>query len=167
MKLNEIKETKEVVVRTEYIAEDGTVFRSEEECRKYEESALFVAKSKVKLISKCYQDAINDDFCCDNPLEIYDIQTQEDLDNLKKYLWLRLSQHTKEENFKGCFEDDTETKSRGDYVFSNVTYGHEVMIFWTYEEDWFWVYKDGSINGYLEFTKNRINKLLTPKTETK
>ena len=42
MRTNEVRETKEVVVRTEYIAEDGTVFRSEEECKKYEESALFV-----------------------------------------------------------------------------------------------------------------------------
>mgnify|MGYP000898823865 FL=1 len=40
MRANEVKETREVV-RTEYIAEDGTVFRSEEECKKYEESALF------------------------------------------------------------------------------------------------------------------------------
>ena len=41
MRTNEVKETREVVVRTEYIAEDGTVFRNEEECKKYEESALF------------------------------------------------------------------------------------------------------------------------------
>lgn len=40
MRENEVKETREVVVRTEYVAEDGTVFRSEEECKKYEESAL-------------------------------------------------------------------------------------------------------------------------------
>ena len=36
MKVNEIKETKTVeeVVRVEYIAEDGQIFRSEEERRK-------------------------------------------------------------------------------------------------------------------------------------
>ena len=36
MRVNEIKETREVVVRTEFVAEDGQVFRSEEECKKYE-----------------------------------------------------------------------------------------------------------------------------------
>lgn len=42
MKVNEIRKTEtiEKLVRTEYIAEDGTIFRSEEECKKYEESAL-------------------------------------------------------------------------------------------------------------------------------
>ena len=48
MKTNEVKETREVVVRTEYIAEDGTIFRSEEECKKYEESALFAISKELK-----------------------------------------------------------------------------------------------------------------------
>ena len=44
MRVNEVRKTEtiEKLVRIEYIAEDGTVFRSEEECKKYEESALFV-----------------------------------------------------------------------------------------------------------------------------
>lgn len=39
MKVNEIRKTEtiEKLVRTEYIAEDGTVFSNEEECKKYEE----------------------------------------------------------------------------------------------------------------------------------
>ena len=50
MKVNEIKETKTVeeVVRVEYIAEDGQVFRSEEECKKYEESALFAISKQLR-----------------------------------------------------------------------------------------------------------------------
>lgn len=38
MKINEVKETREVLVRTEYVAEDGEVFSTKEECEKYEES---------------------------------------------------------------------------------------------------------------------------------
>ena len=40
MRVNEVKTavTIEKVVRIEYIAEDGTVFRNEEECKKYEEN---------------------------------------------------------------------------------------------------------------------------------
>lgn len=42
MKVNEIRKTEtiEKLVRTEYIAEDGTVFRSEEECKKNENMFL-------------------------------------------------------------------------------------------------------------------------------
>lgn len=50
MRVNEVRKTEtiEKLVRTEYIAEDGTVFRSEEECKKYEESALFAISKELK-----------------------------------------------------------------------------------------------------------------------
>ena len=50
MKVNEVKTavTIEKVIRTEYIAEDGTVFRNKEECKKYEESALFAISKELK-----------------------------------------------------------------------------------------------------------------------
>ena len=50
MKVNEIRKTEtiEKLVRTEYIAEDGTVFSNEEECKKYEESTLFAISKKLK-----------------------------------------------------------------------------------------------------------------------
>ena len=43
MRVNEVRKTEtiEKLVKIEYIAEDGTVFESKEECKKYEESALF------------------------------------------------------------------------------------------------------------------------------
>ena len=54
MKVNEIKETKtiEEVVRVEYIAEDGQVFRSEEECQKYEKTCKCVIMSAYKPLVK-------------------------------------------------------------------------------------------------------------------
>ena len=52
MRKNEIKRTVEELVRVEYIAEDGKAFYSEEECKKYEESALFVISNKLKRITK-------------------------------------------------------------------------------------------------------------------
>ena len=50
MRVNEVKQTKTIkeLVRIEYIAEDGIVFRSEEECKKYEESALFAISKELK-----------------------------------------------------------------------------------------------------------------------
>ena len=64
MKVNEVKETREVVVRTEFVAEDGQVFRSEEECKKYEESALFAISKQLKRMTNkkwVSQYDINDD----------------------------------------------------------------------------------------------------------
>ena len=169
MKVKEIKETREVVVRTEYVAEDGEVFRNEEECKKYEESALFAVSKKLKRLTDrniiSHAD-INDGCTDDEEVEIFDIQTEEDLENLRRYLYIKAKKNGADEyNVKNCFT--SEDGKRKDYVFDGVTCGHEVMIFWTFEEDWFWVYKDGSINGYVEFFKERIKKLITPKTEMK
>ena len=50
-------------------------------------------------------------------------------------------------------------------MFDNVTIGHEVLVFWSYDKDWFWVYKDGSLNGYFELLKERYDKIVTPKDD--
>ena len=91
MKVNEIRKTEtiEKLVRTEYIAEDGTVFSNEEECKKYEESALFaISKELKRMCNKNYLSHydINDDCSCDEKVEIFDIQTERDLENLRRYL---------------------------------------------------------------------------------
>lgn len=44
MRTNEVKETREVVVRIEYIAEDGTVFNNEEDCKKHERTAELMSE---------------------------------------------------------------------------------------------------------------------------
>lgn len=48
------KETREVkVIKSEdvFVADDGTVFHNEEECKKYEQSAMFVVKKQI--MGKC------------------------------------------------------------------------------------------------------------------
>ena len=168
MKINEIKEIKtiEEVVRTEYIAEDGEVFRSEEECKKYEESALFTVSKQLKRLTNKFlsHNDIHDSGCDDEEVEIFDVQTGKDLENLKKYLYLKASKNgATEGSIKKCFT--SEDGKRNDYVFDNVTIGHEVLIFWNYDYDWFWVYGDGSINGYCKFYRDRLTKLITPAEE--
>lgn len=169
MRVNEVKQTKtiEELVRTEYIAEDGTVFTSEEECKKYEESALFAISKELKRLTEkdCVsQNDINDGFSYDDTVEIFDIQTERDLENLRRYLYLKARNNgASESSVNDCFKS-TDGK-RNSYVFSNVTYGHEVMVFWDNEEDWFWVYNDGSIKGYCEFFREKITNLITPKEE--
>lgn len=167
MKVNEIRKTEtiEKLVRTEYIAEDGTVFSNEEECKKYEESALFAISKELKrmgnenYLSHC---DINDNCSCDEKVEIFDIQTERDLENLRRYLYLILKKNgSSDDTVNDCFKSKDGTRDK--HVFDGVTAGHEVMIFWNYDEDWFWVYNDGSINGYCEFFREKITKLITPK----
>ncbi|WP_346991261.1 hypothetical protein [Agathobacter rectalis] len=165
MRVNEVKQTKtiEELVRTEYIAEDGVTFSNEEECKKYEESALFAISKELKRLTKdnTSQYEINDNFSCNNAVEIFDIQTERDLENLRRYLYLKMRKNkASEADVKECFT--SKDGKRNKYVFDNVTVGHEVMIFWSYDEDWFWVYNDGSINGYCDFFRENIEKLIAP-----
>lgn len=157
MKINEIKRTEEVVIRTEYVADDGTIFYNEAECRKYEDSALFVVSKELKrLADNLSQYDINDSLSDEEEVEIFDIQTDKDLENLKRYLYLKAQKNgAGESSIQQCFAS----------VIDNITIGHEVMIFWAYDNDWFWVYKDGSINGYAEFFREKITKLITPNKE--
>lgn len=156
-----------MLVRVEYIAGDGQVFSTEDECKKYEESALFAVSKQLKRLTEenvISQNEIHDDSCCDDSVEIFDIQTERDLETLKKYLYLKAMKNgASEKNIDSCFV--SKDGKRNDFVIENVTVGHEVMIFWSYDEDWFWVYKDGSIDGYCEYFKERITKLITPKSK--
>jgi hypothetical protein len=162
MKKNEIKRTIEQVVRVEYIAEDGQVFYNEEECKKYEQSALFAVSSKLKKLNNKKFTGIYDlieNGCEEDELEIFDVQTENDLDNLKRYLYLKAASHgASDNNIKECFTSETGT--RKNFVFDGVTIGHEVLIFWSYEQDWFWVYKDGSLDGYFSWIRDKYNKLI-------
>ena len=164
MRKNEIKKTVEEIVGVEYIAEDGTIFNNKEECEKYEESALFVVSNKLKRLNtkETYINDFNDEGSCDCELEIFDIQTEEDLNNLRRYLYLKaITNGATEKGIKDAFTSDD--GKRENYVFDNVTIGHEVLVFWSYDKDWFWVYQDGSLNGYFELLKERYDKIITPK----
>ena len=166
MRKNEIKKTVEEIIGVEYIAEDGTVFNTVEECEKYEKSALFVVSNKLKRLTtkETYINDFNDEGSCDCELEIFDIQTEEDLNNLRRYLYLKaITNGATEKGIKDAFTSDD--GKRENFVFDNVTIGHEVLVFWSYDKDWFWVYKDGSLNGYFESLKERYDKIVTPKDD--
>ena len=164
MKTNEIKKVVEQVVRVEYIAEDGTIFRDEAECKKYEESALFAVSKTLKRLSDIHTSQYDflDAGCEESAFEVFDVQTESDLENLRRYLYLTMTKNGASENsIKDCFTAKSE--HRKDFVFDGVTCGHEVMIFWSYDEDYFWVYKDGSLEGYFGWLRDRYTKIITPK----
>ena len=168
MKKNEIKrtETIEKVVRVEYIAEDGTIFNDEAECQKYEESALFAVSKELKRLNNANTSIYDlyEDGSEENKLEIFDVQTEKDLENLRRYLYLTLVKNGASETMiKDCFTSDR--GYRKDFVFDNVTIGHEVLIFWSYDEDHFWVYKDGGLEGYFSWLREKYNKIIAPKED--
>lgn len=161
MKINEIKKevTEVKVIRTEYIADDGTVFYNEEECKKYEESAKFAVLSELKLLQRCTQYDLDDDKSDEYEVEIFDIQTERDLEMFRRYLLIKLSEN-------GAAEKDI------DYMFNNerginkrVTFGHEVIVQWSYDMDSCWIIGDGSIDAYVNYFRDRITKLITPKNQ--
>lgn len=171
MKKNEIKKTIEQVVGVEYIAEDGHVFcgaDGEEECRKYEESALFAVSKELRRLNVKRANEWNliEAGSEDNELEIFDIQTPEDLENLRRYLYLKLSKNgASEQTIKNLF---TAENGRENFVFDNVTFGHEVLVFWSYDQDWAWTYGNGSLEAYLNWVRTKYDKIITPEEpETK
>jgi hypothetical protein len=165
MKKNEIKRTIEEVVRVEYIAEDGQVFNREEECKKYEESALFAVSNKLKRLSNkwtSHYDLL--ETYEEDELEIFDVQTDDDLENLRRYLYLKATQNGSSDKYiQDCFSSADGKREK--YVFDGVTKGHEILIFWSYDKDWFWVYGDGSLEGYFDWVRERYNKIVAPEED--
>lgn len=166
MKKHEIKRTIEEVIRTEYIAEDGQVFYNEDECKKYEESALFAVSKRLKKLTPKWTSVYQflEEGCDECELEIFDVQTDEDLEVLRRYLYLKLAHNGASENYiKDCFT--SKDGKRNNFVFDNVTAGHEVMVFWSYDADWFYVYNDGSLDGYFKWLREKYNQIITPKED--
>lgn len=167
MRTNEIKEVSERVIRVEYIAEDGKVFYDIDSCKNYELSAMFVYSKQLKRLTNEFsvsQSLLLDNYCEDCELEIFDIQTKNDLDNLRNYLYYKaLNNGSSEESIQSCFTAKCE--SRKQFTFDNVTMGHEVLIFWSYDDDWFWVYNDGSLNGFFDYIKSNYITIIDNKGE--
>lgn len=147
MKIKEIKEKVEKVIRTEYIAEDGTIFYIQEECEKYEQTALFTVARKLTKI------ATTDEYCLfngceDNEIEIFDIKDDNDLDNLKRYIYLTIQNN-------GAEHKDIEKYE----IFDDITSGHEVIVLWSWDKDYCWTYGDGSLQGYYENVKAQYDRI--------
>lgn len=140
------------------------MFYDKNEAELYETSALFAASKSLKRLSpvSLSQFSLDDNRSEDEDLEIFDVQTEEDLINLKRYLYLALRRNGAAPNeIEYCFE--SKDGLRNNFVFSGVTPGHEVLIFWGYEKDHFWVYNDGSLEGYFKYIRENYEKILNMK----
>ena len=135
MRTNEIKRTVEEVVRVEYIAEDGQVFRSEEECKKYEESALFaISKQMKRMTNKKFvsQYDINDDCSDEYEVEIFNAENEKDIEEIpatvRKDLELVPISHADEALFEALCIDSKE-------AFEKLQEERVVRDKFLYEED--------------------------------
>lgn len=144
MKINK-KEVTKIETITEYEAADGTIFKDKIECERYEESALFAVKSTLKkLNSRSLEESeIFGAACADTNVEIYDVQTNEDLMRLKMYCNLR----TRGVGYGSSLE--------------KITFGHEVMIVFNYEYSYCWTYADGSIEGILNSIREKFKSAIS------
>lgn len=133
----EITETKVVG----YEAFDGERFNDKAECEKYENSALNVVRKKLKLLKKIDMESFCDCTFPDDYIEVYDIKTEKDLDNLKQYVEL-------------LHKDTTVSVPTN---MDNLTYGHEIMMFWTYDDSSCWFYGNGSLASYLDNIKKNYD----------
>ena len=152
MKVNEIKKTvgKIVVVRTDYIAEDGEVFHDEEECKKYEDSVLFVLSQDLKMKkirkSECMDGGNDDEY-----VRVFEVPTERELEKLKRYLHLKATG-----GINGDFNLDN---LDGD--LSNLTYGCKIITFWDYDDNYCWTIGNGSIEVYYDYIKQRMEEAIT------
>lgn len=157
MKVKEIKEEK--VVATEYIAEDGSVFGDEEECRKYEESALFVLSQDLKMKtfykSECMIDGADEEYA-----RVFEVPTEKELEKLKRYLYLKTTEGMSIYR-DGKWYSDYDVASLHRIDLSGLTCGHKIITFWSYEDDCCWMYGDGSLEAYANYAKERMEKAIT------
>lgn len=157
MEIKEIKKTVEQVVRTEYVAMDGTVFRNERECKAYEESALCVVKSKLKLLKRTTTYDLLWEGSEEEYIDIINVENEQDLDNLKQYVYLVItSKYVQNGNkyAKQCLDEE----------LNKITIGHEVLLQWSYD-DLAYITGNGSFEDYLGRIRDNYTKLISPKEE--
>lgn len=138
MKINEVKETREVVVRTEYVAVDGTVFASRENCEKWEKSYECTLTQSMKAIPHIETNG-----------ETAYLQGGNDSDEV----WIVKPRDFEDIKIINAY---TETLCYG--CKSNLTQddiGKMIALNFGYDHDWCGVYR---LEGYLESIRNTYEK---------
>lgn len=138
MKINEIKETKEVVVRTEYVAIDGTVFRTKEECEQWEKSYKCTITQSMKAIPHVETDGESAYLQCGNDCDEVWIVKPRDFEDIKV-----INAYT-EATCYGCKTN-----------FTQDDIGKMIAINFGCDHDWCEVYR---LEGYVESIRNTYEK---------
>ena len=116
----ERKEIKRVEYKDVFIAGDGTEFSSEDECKKYEESAKYAVKQLIKHIPKQDTCCVGQDFLSsfgyEDNIRAFKVRNMEDVDAINRWL-------------KGTFDID------GSFNGVSAEQIGTIQLFETYEYD--------------------------------
>ena len=162
MTVKEIKETVETVVRTDYIAEDGTVFHSEEACKEYEGSALYAVTSQLKCLNRrmVTSEDVFPDGGCYGCIEVFNVETSNDLTLLKQYVQLTMKQNcATDKEVEWCMSGGGYDRMENTVSLKNLTYGHPVILFWSEDMDSCWACGDGSFAAMIAWIQDRFKRV--------
>ena len=140
---------------------DGKEFTDERACATYERTALGIVSKSLKRLSDTFDVSYllgaGGEGC---EVEVFDIQTHEDLKNLKIYLELNVM------DFNG-YTDASEITPRIDKQLDKLTAGHEIIVLWrTYDDRSFYTEGDGSLDALLESIRtNYFKNFIYPKQQ--
>lgn len=146
--MKKITTTKTIEEVTGYEALDGTFFRSAEECEKYEESAVGIIKARAKeyLIGETTIYGLLNEGSDECGVEIYNIADKDAAATISQLIYIK------------CGERDT--CSVDEYI------GKELIIFWSYDEDYAWFYTIDSLTKSIKNNyKNAIERYAERKGE--
>ena len=142
MRENRITRTIEEV--NGYYAEDGQWFKDKAECEKYEQSAKMVLYGMLKDnrigITNAY--ALFENGCEDDPVEIYNIDSEITRERLNRYIIL-------------------ETRYNQNLITADMI-GETIILQWGYDKEY--CYCHGTIEDVLNDIKERYDKVVNPKT---
>ena len=83
-------------------------------------------------------------------VEIFNAETERDIENIRRYVYLKALS-------KSPYVD------KSDVDLPNITPGHEVIIYWNYEEYSCWTIGNGSIDAFCGYIRDNLMSLITPK----
>jgi hypothetical protein len=102
---------------------------------------------------------INDEASDEHDVEIYDIQTPEELVELKRYLLKTVSEA------KSCDEVDCFNEHIKE-TFGRLTFGHEIVITYGWNRECFYIEGNGSAEDYGKHYTDMIMKLIEDSKST-
>lgn len=138
MRVDKITKTVEEV--RGYYADDGTWFKTEDECRKYEETAKIVVLKMVKdkMIAKTTVYNLLNEGDCDCDVEIFNVDSLETVELLNRYTAINTRENQVE--------------------FTADMVGKKIILIWNYDRDWCCC--RGSIDDLLAKIKKNYEEVL-------
>lgn len=96
----------------------------------------------------------------DEYVRVFEIPTEKELEKLKRYLYFKAMKCVSIYR-DGKWYNNYGSASLPRVDLSGLTYGHKIITFWDYEDGYCWIYDDGSLEAYVNYAKERMEKAIT------